>query len=58
MIECQEVGRPPSIVNHKSEIDNSEGSFFQRRGYQVVNLATRVRFPHEPLIRPRDGPFV
>jgi hypothetical protein len=26
------------------------GSFFQRPGYQVVNLAMRVQFPYEPLL--------
>lgn len=26
-----------------------EGSFFQRPGYQVVNLAMRVQLPYEPL---------
>ena len=32
------------------------GSFFQRPGYQVVNLAMRVQFPYEPL--KCNGPFV
>ena len=37
----------------------AQGSFFQRPGYQVVNLAMRVQFPYEPLLmRPCDGPFV
>src|SRR6478735_8037259 len=26
----------------------TNGSFFQRPGYQVVNLTTRVQLPHEP----------
>src|SRR5262245_4449068 len=36
-----------SIANPKSAIPR--GSFFQRPGYQRVNLVIRVRSPYEPL---------
>ena len=48
----QLVERPSSILGvcgFDSHLCHS-GSFFQRRGYQVVNLAMRVRFPYEPLL--------
>ena len=47
-----------SIDNRQSPIENPPpgGSFFQRPGYQVVNLAMRVQFPYEPL--DCDDPFV
>ena len=53
-----ELGTRNSEYNPNSEFQFriSWGSFFQRPGYQVVNLAMRVQFPHEPLNN--DGPFV
>jgi hypothetical protein len=47
---------PANLELRTWNLELTLGSFFQRPGYQVVNLAMRVQFPYEPL--KRDDPFV